>query len=389
MKVRSVVIFILSLIVFGFGYLVVTNVIDINASTFLNIKGEDLGKGNKIEQIVDGNIFFLLVGVDKNDEGSGKEQDENVRTDTMMLVNVDTNNGAIQIVSIPRDIKVDYNGNQIKINEAHSIDNMKGTLKAVRELTGLDVDYYMSVDYDAVSRIVDAVGGVEVDSPVVMDLPDIGVYIPQGKSKLNGKQALYFVRAREILPMGSDIERMDNQQYFMKQLMKSVLKLSNITKIGSIIDVYKDNVDTNLDLGYLGKVALKALDFDEKRMVTETLPFFEGDKNEDRSYLYVNEEEMIKLFKKLFPKEYFLDSSMYNGVDNNLDQNNNGYNEGVENNYNNGNDYNNYNDVNNNYNNGAENYNNVDNYNAENYNNEVNNGYVEEDQYNNEGELVY
>lgn len=377
MKVRSVVIFILSLIVFGFGYLVVTNVIDINASTMFNIEGEELGDGNKIEQIVDGNIFFLLVGVDKNTENTGKGQDENVRTDTMMLVNVDTNDGAIQIVSIPRDLKVNYKGNDIKINEAHAIDDMTGTLRAVRELTGLDVDYYMSVDYDAVSRIVDAVGGVDVVSPVEMDLPEIGVYIPEGKSTLDGKQALYFVRAREILPLGSDIERMDNQQYFMKQLMKSVLKLSNITKIGNIVDVFKENVETNLSLSYLGNVALKAMDFDADKMETETLPFFEGDPNEDRSYLYINEEEMNKLFSKLFPKDYFINPSDYNGKGSNSEKETGNSDYYQEENYNNDGNYN-------------ENYNDQGNYN-ENYNDgSYNNGYDENYNQNyNEGEYVY
>ena len=312
MRKRSIIVFFIALFLFGGTYFIVEELYDLKNKSIVEINGEELGKGNKINHKVEKSIFFLLVGVDQNVDvtGNATEDVDHVRTDTMILVNVDFETGDIGVVSIPRDTKVNYNGNYIKINAAHAYDGIKGSLKAVRKLTGLDVDYYMSVDYDAVSRIVDAIGGVEIDSPIEMDVPDIDVFIPKGVSVLNGKQALYFVRAREILETGSDIERMDNQQYFLKQLIKTMLKPSNILKIPDILTVYKDNVKTNISLSSFGNIGLNAYKFKNLEMVSKTLPGYAdmetGYNGQRISYFYADEEAMRELFLKLFPN-YLID----------------------------------------------------------------------------------
>ncbi|MDO5018435.1 MAG: LCP family protein [Lagierella massiliensis] len=308
MKVRSVLIFIISVFLFGGGYFIVSELNDLEQKSTVEIQGSDIGKDNEIEEIQD-DLFFLMVGVDKNIDAVGKDQDLHVRTDTMMLVNVNFKTGEINTVSIPRDTKVNYEYSDIKINAAHAYDGITGALKAVRELTGLDVDYYMSVDYDAVSRIVDTIGGVVVESKVEMDVPDIDLYIPKGKSKLNGAQALYFVRARELLETGTDLERVQNQQYFLKQLMKAVLKPSNIVNIGNILDVYKQNVETNIDLGNLGAMALKAINFSEDKLHSYTLEGTTGDEYPNGvrvAYFYADEKKMNILFSDIF-RDFFID----------------------------------------------------------------------------------
>lgn len=371
MKARSVIIFLISLIIFGGGYFVASELKDLQERSTVEIDGTDIGTDNEIEQKLEGDLLFLLVGVDKNIEAQGEAMDQHVRTDTMMLCNVNFKTGEINTVSIPRDTKVNYDGSDVKINAAHAYDGITGALKAVRELTGLDVDYYMSVDYDAVTRIVEAVGGVEVDSPVELNVPSINLYIPKGHSTLNGPQALYFVRARELLETGTDLERVQNQQYFLKQLMKAVLKPSNILNIGKILDVYKQNVETNIDLGNLGAVALKAINFSEDKLHSYTLEGTTGDEYPNGvrvAYFYADEKKMNKLFSDIF-RDYFIDPSE---IDKYKDENS--YNDDNDNNNDNNNDYNdNNNDYNSNYNDDGNN-----DYNDNDYNND-DNGYDEED----------
>lgn len=376
MKARSVIIFLISLIIFGGGYFVASELKDLQERSTVEIDGTDIGTDNEIAQKLDGDLLFLLVGVDKNIDAKGEDMDQHVRTDTMMLCNVNFKTGEINVVSIPRDTKVNYSGSDVKINAAHAYDGITGAMKAVRKLTGLDVDYYMSVDYDAVSRIVEAVGGVEIDSPVELNVPEINLYIPKGHTKLDGAQALYFVRARELLQTGTDLERVQNQQYFLKQLMKAVLKPSNILNIGKILDVYKQNVETNIDLGNLGAVALKAVNFSEDKLHTYTLEGTTGDEYPNGvrvAYFYADEKKMNRLFSDIF-RDYFIDPSE---IDKYKNQSN--YND-----YNDDDDYNNNYDDNNDYNNNSDYNNNNDYNNNDDYNNDYDddNGYDEDNDYN-------
>ncbi|QQK08017.1 LCP family protein [Miniphocaeibacter halophilus] len=312
MKLRSIVIFFVSLVVIGGTWYVVDEVLDLKAKSTVDIDGESLGKGNRIETVVDDELMFLVVGVDKNIDAVGEAQNTRVRTDTMILTTVNFEKGTIDLISLPRDTKIKYEGSFIKLGEAHSYGGIEGTLKAVRNLTGLDIDYYMSVDYDAVLRLVEVIGGVEVDSPQEINAPEINIHIPKGRTVLDENQSLYFLRAREVLKNRSDLERMKNQQYFLKQLVKEVTKPSNLLKIPELLEVYKDNVTTNIDLGSLGNVALQAAKFDSSKMTTQTLEGtddYEYNANGKKiSYFYVDEKKMNELFSKRYP-DYFLDKA--------------------------------------------------------------------------------
>ncbi len=312
MKKKSIVIFFVSLLIFGATYFVVEQVMGITIASTIKLKDEDLGKGNIIERRAEGELLFLLVGVDENPDVEGKAKVTNVRTDTMIITKVNFDEGTIDLVSIPRDSQVIFDGRKMKITEVHSSYGITGTMKAARELTGLDIDYYMSVDFNAVKKLVDAVGGVEIDIPYKLDEPQLNVYIPSGKSVVDGNNALYFVRARDKLPTGTDIERMKNQQYFLGQLMDAVLKPSNILKIGEILDVFKENVKFSFDISDLGNLALTASRFNSDKMFTQTLEWYDKDEypnGKKISYVIVKEKEMNELFSKRF-RNYFIDESM-------------------------------------------------------------------------------
>ena len=109
----------------------------------------------------------------------------------------------------------------------------------------MDIDYYVKIDFDAVVKVVDAIGGVEVDVPVTINEPLLNIYIKKGRRKLNGKEALMFVRFRRGYAEG-DLGRVKQQQKFMTELIKQTLNSSNILKIPDMLESFKGDIETNI-----------------------------------------------------------------------------------------------------------------------------------------------
>ena len=108
---------------------------------------EEVYKENFIDRLVDGkeDITFLLLGVDSKDTKSAS----NTRTDTMMLCRANKSTGEISILSIPRDTKTRIRGrrNEEKINHAHVYGGPELSVKTVKDLLEIDLEYYVRVDY--------------------------------------------------------------------------------------------------------------------------------------------------------------------------------------------------------------------------------------------------
>ena len=232
------------------------------------------------EQKLKDEILFLLLGVDAQDVKKSK----GTRTDTIMLFKVNFDTGRINLLSIPRDTRVSINGKLDKINHAHSNGGVKLTMKTIKELLNLDIDYYVKVDYQVVKDLVDAIGGVEIDVPQKMEyieydpsVPPLNINIKKGLQVLDGKNAHDFLRWRTNndmtrgYPMG-DIGRIQAQQYFMKELIKQTLKPKNIIKLPRIVDAYFENVETNIPMSIMAKAALSAKKIDVENMKTATIP---------------------------------------------------------------------------------------------------------------------
>lgn len=261
--------------------------------TFINSEDETTSSGNFIQRIIGGpdEITFLLLGVDTNDGSKGGS-----RTDTMMVCKVDKSTGKISILSIPRDTRTRIRGRQQeeKINHAHAYGGPELSVKAVKDLLGIDLEYYVKVDYQIVKEFVDLIGGVEVDVPMEIKNTDI----KKGVQVLNGKQALQFLRFRKGYS-DQDLGRIRAQQQFIKAAAKQTLKLSNIGKLPQIIKSYYNNVETNIPLDVILKFAANAKDFDVDGMQMATLPG-EPQYINGISYFIYDEEEAEILVKELF-----------------------------------------------------------------------------------------
>lgn len=256
--------FIVSLICFGLIFYAVDR--------FLLSDSEFTADGQKIENKVEGELLVLLLGVD-DDLGTGKSAltaEKGHRTDTMMVAKANFDTGKIEILSIPRDTRVMINGRPDKINHAHSYGGVDLCMKTVEEFLGIDLDYYIKVDFDGIKEVVDAIGGVDINVPVKMrhDLPKI--HLDPGLQKLDGQKAHDFLRFRGY-PEG-DIGRVRAQQYFMKELAKQVLSPKNILRIDKLIKTYYDYADTNISLSTMVKYGLSANKLDVDNLRTEMIP---------------------------------------------------------------------------------------------------------------------
>lgn len=261
--------------------------------------------GNFIQRIIKSpdEITFLLLGVDTNDGSKSGS-----RTDTMMLFKVDKKTGKISVLSIPRDTRTRIRGRaqEEKINHAHAYGGPELSVKAVKDLLGIELEYYVKVDYQIVKEFVDLIGGVEVDVP--MDIK--GTNITKGVQVLNGEQALRFLRFRKGY-QDQDLGRIRAQQQFIKAAAKQTLKISNVGKIPQMIKSYYNNVETNIPLDLILKFAASAKDYDLDGMKMATLPgkpaYING-----ISYFICDEEQAEILVKELFED----DQVVYNQNDN-------------------------------------------------------------------------
>jgi polyisoprenyl-teichoic acid--peptidoglycan teichoic acid transferase len=193
----------------------------------------------------------LILGID------GKIK-EDTRTDAMMLVHVDPMKYRVNVLSIPRDTRVQIPDiGYTKINHAHFIGNLKagsqaGTeaaLQAVTTMVGVPIHYYIKVDLAGFQSIIDQIGGIEVE------LSEKVGNFPKGLNLLSGGDALKLVRERKSLPNG-DLGRQDNQTLVLKAIVQKVLHPSQILMLPNLVQEVKTNMMetnfTNEDLLSLG-----------------------------------------------------------------------------------------------------------------------------------------
>lgn len=177
-------------------------------------------------------------------------------SDTMMLASFNPQTLKATLTSIPRDSYVPiacYRGNALdKINHSRGV-SRQCMIDTVENLLDVSIDFYFETDFYALIKMVDAVGGLEVTSPVAFSgsLPIEGkvkewepVHIPKGTSMMNGKQVVTFARERKHMPAG-DFDRQRNQQIVMQLLLEKMMETRNPNTFLSILDAANGNFVTN------------------------------------------------------------------------------------------------------------------------------------------------
>ncbi len=151
---------------------------------------------------------------------------------------------------------------EYKLNSAYAVGGPKCLVKVIQKMSGLSINRFMAVDFAGFSKMVDALGGVEVCSTTPLEDYELGTVLPTaGRQMVDGHTALQYVRARQVTTeTNGDYGRIKRQQLFLSSLMRSMIskevffslsKLNNVVNM-FINDSYVDNMDTK-DLVTLGQ----------------------------------------------------------------------------------------------------------------------------------------
>ena len=243
-----------------------------------------------------GDENFLIVGIDSRfganaDMGAGNTEDAGgARSDTIMLVNIPANRERVVAVSFPRDLNIEpmkceawnaetgeygplydedtesYGPDEIytetKLNSAFSFGGPKCLVKVIQKLSGLSINRFMAVDFAGFSKMVDALGGVEVCSTTPLEDYELGTVLANaGRQTVDGHTALNYVRARQVTTeTNGDYGRIKRQQLFLSSLLRSMISKEvffSLNKLNNVVnqfinDSYVDNINTK-DLVELGQ----------------------------------------------------------------------------------------------------------------------------------------
>ena len=196
----------------------------------------------------------LVLGTDKRGDISRAD----ALSDVNMIATINPKTKQILITSIPRDYYVDlYNDGQNVGKDKLTHSAKKGTQctqSTLENLLGIDLNYYAKFNFTSFEGIVDALGGVEVDIPKYRVIGnDDGVFTTKiykyqmkpGKTVMDGKHALAFVRERKSFLLG-DNARNQNQMLVLKAIMKKCTDLSVVTKIDDILGSVSESFTTNM-----------------------------------------------------------------------------------------------------------------------------------------------
>lgn len=222
--------------------------------------------------------YVLIMGVDHREEDVG-------RSDTLMLAAVDEEHGRAALLSIPRDTRIEVGSyGYDKINHAYAFGGHEMTLASVSALVGVPVTHYILIDTSAFERIVDAVGGVDIDVEKRMYYEDpwddnggLVIDLQAGEQHMDGAQAIQYVRYRDG---EGDIGRIGRQQHFMRALLAQFLSPQVLPRLAAVVDEVKNAVDTDLTTRQLLTLAARLRDMEEggisMQMVAGT-PAYLGD----------------------------------------------------------------------------------------------------------------
>ena len=225
-------------------------------------QGEDvIDYGDGVQPRVSGERksqdYYTVLILGRDTGGGGN-------TDTMLLASYDVTNQKATVMSIPRDTMVNVSWDVKKINSVYNMNGggekgIKALYKEISQLVGFEPDYQVIVEWEAVGKIVDAIGGVDFDVPYPMDYHDpaqkLVIEQAPGLRHLDGDDAMQVIRWRKNdhdSPYGynkggvGDAGRMELQQNFLKAVIKQMMQPKNVLNIGKIAKVFEESVETDL-----------------------------------------------------------------------------------------------------------------------------------------------
>ena len=191
-------------------------------------------------------VSVLAMGTDV---GALNRGNKGGNTDSMELFTINPKAKTITMTSVPRDILVRVNTDDgpdyVKLNAAYAIGGPKQSVKQVKELLGVPIDYYAVINMGVLEKVVNSVGGVDVDNPFAFDYE--GHHFKKGKQHLNGTNALKYSRMRYDDP-NNDYGRQRRQQQILQNVIQKSKTSGSISAANKILDAVGDGVKTNIPI---------------------------------------------------------------------------------------------------------------------------------------------
>lgn len=253
-----------------------------------------LAQSGQVEPVDTSEMTVLLVGSDDRTGLSEKrrrklhvgQDDYGRHTDSMMLMHINSQN-QVSVVSIPRDSLAQIPAytapdgtytpaTEQKINAAYSIGGPELAVQTVEDATGVSIDHYAEVNFAGFVDMVNALGGVPVCTQQAIYDEKAGLELPAGRSVLNGRQGLAYVRARYFDPM-ADLGRMKRQQAFVASMFRkasSPTVLLNPVRFNNFLDAGISSIRTDAGLGrpQLMRLAQRLGGIDPSAVKFQTVP---------------------------------------------------------------------------------------------------------------------
>ncbi len=264
-------------------------------------------------------INGLLIGFDRT----------NGLTDVIMVAHIDPATGSVDIISIPRDLEIYFTEEALapikasnpknrilhaKLNNIYSLigwdeQALKDIRSVVEVITGLEMDYMMTVNIDGFKDMVDAVGGVEFYVPQDMyyndPVQDLYIDLDEGLQILDGDKAEQLVRYRKGYARG-DLQRIEVQQAFVAAMVDQVIHQSDFNEIQQLLATGYDMINADFGLVVMLDYAEFFFDLDLEHILTEenmmTIPSW-GEKVDGTWYQYFDLEEAQNSVKALINGE--------------------------------------------------------------------------------------
>ena len=213
---------------------------------------------------------IMIMGVDERDDDVG-------RSDTLMIASIDPKTKQASLLSVPRDTRVKIKGHGFdKINAAYAYGKQKLSQDTVENLLGVNIDHYVIINTKSFKKVIDAIGGIDIDVPKRMHYEDpweddggLIIDFQPGMQHMDGAKAVTYVRYRDE---EGDLGRIRRQQDFMRACMEKVLSPAIIPKLPAVIKEVMESIETDLTFRQLLEFAGTLRESKSNGLKTDMVP---------------------------------------------------------------------------------------------------------------------
>lgn len=243
----------------------------IMGATFgLKYKSGGIQASSNLSEGQDKVIQVMILGVDSRKDDVG-------RSDTMMVAALDTVKGKAALLSVPRDTRVSIEGHGYeKINHAYAYGGHTMSQKSVESLLGVAIDHYIIINTTAFERIIDAMGGVDIDVEKRMYYEDpwddnggLVIDLYPGAQHMDGKKAIQYVRYRDG---EGDIGRIGRQQKFVKACLSKLISAEMLPKLPNFINEVSSAIKTDMSVPELLRFAKQMKEVHDNGLTAQMVP---------------------------------------------------------------------------------------------------------------------